>query len=96
MRENAIEFSGEELEDKMARLQELKPLLKEEKAIKDELKSLLESLALEKIVIGDNTITLSSRKGRESVDLKTLKALHPSIADEVIKKGEDYKVLNIK
>lgn len=79
----------------LQRIMELKPLIAEEKAIKENIKAFMEAGNIQKGTAGDFTVTLSKRKGRESIDINELKSLYPEVAMELVKEGNAFTALKI-
>lgn len=79
----------------LKRAQELKPLIAEEKAIKENIKAFMEAGNIQKGTAGDFTVTLSKRKGRESININELKSLYPEVAMELVKEGNAFTTLKI-
>lgn len=79
----------------LAKLYEIKPLVKDEKDIKENIKAFMEATGLKKGVFEDRTVIYSIRKGKDTVDTDKLRQLYPDVYPLVLKKGEEYGVLNI-
>lgn len=76
-------------------LDTLKQYVKKEKEVKENIKAFFEASGLKKGVSKDKTVTYSTRKGRETVDILKLKEIAPDILPLVLKDGEEYGILKI-
>lgn len=85
----------DEISIALNRLAEIKPIIKEEKEIKENIKAFFEASGLKRGVSKDRTITYSIRKGRETVDVEKLKEVAPNILPLVLKEGDEYGTLRI-
>ncbi len=96
---NTLRKSAENLPNDVVaavdRLDELKPLIQEEKAIKDNIKAFMSAANMKKGLAGKHTISISERNGRDTVDINALKNSYPEIAKKVISKGSSYSTLKV-
>lgn len=75
----------------------LKPEADRFESVKETLKTRLSELNVSKAVLpSGRPVSISERQGRESADLKALKANYPDAANAVIKRGESFLVLSVK
>ncbi len=94
-----LRHNGENLPDDIVlmakRLKELSAAEKEAASIKEKLKAFMDAADLKKGVGEDVTISLSERRGRETVSVDALKAQYPEIANNLVVQGAPFKVLRI-
>ena len=87
----------DDLEDTLARLIEVKQLMKKLEAERNELEQIIQGRmgSAEAAWIGTRQITWKNRQGRVTVDVEALKANEPSVYEKYKKQGRSYRVFTI-
>ncbi len=96
---NTLRAQTEELPQEIIhavkKLQELKQISKEEKAIKENIKAFMQASGLKKGTAEDYTISISQRNGRDTIDTEMLKKEYPDIAKALTSPGKPMATLRV-